>query len=155
MGKEMTDEELEEMFRQQDELYKMMEIYIYKYQMSKAEYDALDKALTKSGLYDDGQFIYQKDGGDYYACYDQEYVKDYDYEVEEYDDDEVFYIVPLLDYMLELDDAFADLEEVYGFTEKDMEAYMGLLKKAEAYKKAKNYYKDKDDYKDKEDDMER
>lgn len=153
MGKEMTDKELEEMFRQQDELYKMMEIYIYKYQMSKAEYDALDKAFTKSGLYDDGQFIYQKDGGDYYACYNQEYVKDYDYEIEdevkEYDDDNMFYIVPLLDYMLELDDAFADLEEVYGFTEKDMEAYMGLLKKAEDYKKAKNYYKDK------EDDMER
>lgn len=103
-----------------------------KYILSEKEYNALDKAFTNAGWEDDGQFIYQYKGCDYYGCYDEDYLDGYDYKKIKEDGDTI-YIVPLSEYMGEIDDALIDFVDCYDFNDEDIEAYDGLCKRFGCY----------------------
>lgn len=102
------------------------------YILTESEYAALDKALTGSLLYDNGVFIYQDNKEDYIGCTDKETVEGYTYR-EINSELGTIYLVPILEFLPELDSIFIDFEECYGFTKEDMKAYEGLIKKTDNF----------------------
>lgn len=93
------------------------------------EIKVLDKLFEESKWDDDGQFIFygksEDDRHAYYGCYDEDYVSDYDYEEMRDSSDNVFYLVPLEDYLSVIDYALVDIEEK--LEKEEYEIYQNMI----------------------------